>query len=326
MRVEIPHDETAPLPFRVLRDYPLHEYEPPHSRAWGCGVTTCIVAVSFEKNFVSASDTRLSFGSRFAVDDVIKAEPFHGEWVAMIGGNDVSQAVMVIEKAARILRGKGNDFPTVVNGFKQAYREHYEETVADEFLIPYQMTLREFKRSGRKLLNPEVHADISIRMRHYDMGCAFLVYGYDQKKQPHIFEVRSPGKVSFHDKPGFWAIGAGASSALSMLALLGQAREVTRLPATIYNVLAAKFVSETASDVGPKTFFMVQEYGSYAFSVVGVKLEQRMRQLWDEVGRPRVPTQVDQIFQGIDISFWNKYPNRKRKATPSISRMSKLKP
>ena len=277
------------------------------SSVWERRVTTCIVASSFERKFVSASDTRMSFSGMFSVDDVVKVEPFHGEWNAMIGGSDVSQATAIIERATKVLRGKGNGFSTVMTGFKQAYREQYREVIADSILPPSDMTtLGEFKRDGKRLLNETMHRDIALELMDFSLGCVFLVYGYDSKRQPHIFEVRNPGKATIHDKPGFWAIGKGATSALAMLALLGQGREVTRFPETIYNVLAAKYASETASDVGPKTFFMIHEYGSVGFSTVGRRLEEEMRELWKTVGRPRVPDGVASLVEKSDISFWPK--------------------
>jgi hypothetical protein len=237
----------------------------------------------------------------------------------MIGGNDISQAIPVIERASRILRGKGNDYLTVQAGFKKAYQEHRSEAIADAYLkSSYDMTVKEFKRSARKLLDPNIHAELSFQIKAFNLGCAFLVYGYDNKKQPHIFEVRNPGKATTHDKPGFWALGAGASSALNMLSALGQGREVTAFAPTIYNVLAAKYFSESASDVGEKTFFVLHEYGSVAFATSGIHLEPSIRTLWKE-NRPKTPSGVEVLVQQANIDFW---PKRRKKPKPSDSQTS----
>jgi hypothetical protein len=268
-------------------------------------VTTCIAAITVDNCIVTSSDTRMSFGGDFSVEGVIKVEPVHGEWSAMIGGNDVAQCVPVLERAKQVLKGKSDDFLVVMRGFKRAYQQHRQEVITDEFLSPYGMTLEEFKKKGRKLLDPAVHADLLIKIRLFNLGCAFLIYGYDEKKSPHLFELRNPGKTTIHDKPGFWAIGTGASAALSMLANLGQEREGTRLPDTIYNVLAAKYSSESASDVGPDTFFFVQQYGSYAMSTKG-GFEKSIRNLWEQEGRPRIPPSIGQIVEGAEMHFWQK--------------------
>ena len=287
-------------------------------------MTTCIAAISFDHTIVSASDTKMSFSGDYSVEGVIKSEPFHGEWIAMIGGSDVSQSIPVIEKASKLLRGKGDDFAVVMNGFKDAYQEHRRRVMEDELLSTFDMTLPEFKRTGGKKLQPDIFADLSYQMKNFNLGCAFLIIGYDTKKVPHIFEVRNPGKATVHDKPGFWAIGSGAPAAMSLLAQLGQAREASSLADTIYNVLAAKFSSETASDVGTETFFFLKEYGSYAFSGQG-HLKRAMRELWNEVGRPRIPSSVAQIVQDAQVKYWYA-PNKARKPKPSTVQRSRLKP
>ena len=333
MRVSIPEvsDNERSQQFytvcRPLRD-DVQARPDAEDAVWEGGVTTCIVAISIDHKFVSASDMRLSFGGMCAADGVVKQEPFHGEWLALIGGDDISQAVGVIERATKILRGKGNDFLAVMAGFKQAYRAVYEETLEDELLAPEKMTLREFQRNGKKLLNAEVHADISFKKRSFNLGCAFLVYGYDQHKRPHIFEVRNPGKVTIHDKPGFWAIGSGARVALTMLSLLDQAREETWLQKTIYNVLAAKYASETASDVGPETFFSIVEYGSVAFSTQGARLEPEMRAIWEAEGKPRMPLNVMRVMEQAQLRFWPKRKPRKgaKALTLSVSQKSEQVP
>ncbi len=303
-------------------------------------MTTCIAAIAIDHTLVSASDTKLSFGSRFSVEGVIKAEPFHGEWTAMIGGDDVAQAVPVIEKATRILRGKGDDFVTVMDGFTAAYQAHRRKMIEDELLSGFEMSIAEFKKTARQRLDPNVHADLSFQIKNYDLECAFLVFGYDKKRVPHLFEVRNPGKATVHDKPGFWAIGSGASSALNLLAFLGQAREASSMADTIYNVLAAKFYSESASDVGKETFFFVKKYGTYAFGAQG-KLRRGMREIWEKDGKPKIPASIEQFVATADINFWYTAKEKRRqeraaqKATQkaarrvsplSISRTSESKP
>ena len=84
---------------------------------------------------------------------------------------------------------------------------------------------------------------------------------------------------------------------------------------TIYNVLAAKFSSESADGVGKETFFIVQKYGSIAFTSQG-HLKRAMRQLWDDKGRPRIPPEAAQIVEGAQIDFWYS-PKKKPRAKES---------
>jgi hypothetical protein len=225
-------------------------------------VTTCIAAIAWDglarQSFlVTASDRRMSFDGEFSAEDVIKYEGVHPDWSVMIAGSDVSQCPLVIDRARKLLRGKRNDLRIIQDGFKKAYQEQLRVAITDEFLTPLNMSLEEFKKKGRTQLDPTLHQSLSFGIKNARLGCRFLVQGFEREKYAHIFEVVEPGKVNSRDKPGFWAIGNGASSALNTLSSLGQASEKSSLPETIYNVLAAKYTSESASDVGPKTFLFI---------------------------------------------------------------------
>jgi len=129
------------------------------------------------------------------------------------------------------------------------------------------MSIDEFKKKGSKQLHPEVFADISIRMRSFSLGCTFMVYGFDDNVKPHVFTIANPGRVESFDKPGFWAIGAGARSSLSTLSVLRQHPDRCSVEQTIYNVLAAKYSSESASDVGPETWVWIKRVNCDGYSL-----------------------------------------------------------
>src|SRR5258707_4360856 len=224
---------------------------------------------------------KVSFSGDFSMEGVIKLDPIHREWSAMVAGNDISQAPFVIERAKKRLKGKTGDLLIVKNEFTRAYQEQLREVIVDEFLSPFSMTLEEFKKNGRRQLEPNLHQSLSFGIKNAKLGCKFLVFGFDNDKIAHLFEIGEHGKVESKDKPGFWAIGTGAASAISMLAYLGQASERTPLPATIYNVLAAKFISESASDVGKETFTFIKKFGNTSFTY-RIDFEKELRDLWNE--------------------------------------------
>jgi hypothetical protein len=176
------------------------------------------------------------------------------------------------------------------------------ERITDEYLSPLNMTLEDFKKKGRRQLDPTLHQSLSFGIKDAKLGCKFLVYGFDGDELPHIFEVGEKGKVDSRDKPGFWAIGNGAFTAISMLAYLKQAAEATTMRTTVYNVLAAKFLSESASDVGEDTFWFVKRYGCNAFFRKPY-LEKNIRRIWNEKGRPSIPDEALQEIDRADIRF-----------------------
>jgi 20S proteasome alpha/beta subunit len=269
---------------------------------WGFGVTTCIAATSVDRLIVTASDTQMSFGGEFSVGDVIKLEGFHNEWVALIAGSDVSPAPFVIERAKKFLKGKSGDLLLVRDGFRRAYQAELRETITDDFLSPFNMTLEDFKKKGQKQLNATLYQDLSFRIKNARLGCRFLVYGFDDDEIPHIFEVGDRGKIESRDKPGFWAIGNGARSALSMLAQLGQSAEATRMRETLYNVLSAKYISESASDVGEETFLFIKRYKCNSFRHAP-GMEKAIKKIWTEKGRPSIPPEALQTIDQANIEF-----------------------
>jgi len=267
---------------------------------WGYGVTTCIAAISVDRAIVTASDTRMAFGSELSVEDVIKLEGIYGEWAGLIAGEDISQAPFVIERAREILRRKKTMTLLVVkNALRKAFQEQLVELVETEFLGTLRIRLKDFRKKRYERLDPELYRAV----KKAELGCRFLMYGFDENEVPHIFDVGDPGgKAESRDKPGFWAIGNGKRTALTFLAQMGQSSEAMRQDATIYNVLAAKFASETASDVGKDTFFFVKRYGCNSFRQRGNVLAD-VRRIWEEKGRLSIPPEALQAIQRAEISF-----------------------
>jgi hypothetical protein len=244
----------------------------------------------------------VSFGGLSSSEGIIKSEGFHRDWSVLIAGKDISQALPVIESATEVLRGQSGKASIVRRGFKRAYAEYRREVMTDIFLGSFDMTLSEFNRKGRKQMNPEIHADISFRIKNFDLGCTFLVYGFDDEGDPHIFTTSNPGKVEVYDKPGFWAIGAGKTAAISMLAALGQHPHRNSMHETIYNVLAAKYIAEGASDVGEETWLFIQKQGCSAITYEP-NMERKVRIIWKEKGRPKTNDEAVKLLQEAGIEF-----------------------
>jgi hypothetical protein len=291
----------------------------------GCSVTTCIAAItgragldSEEDAVVTASDTKLSFGGDFSADGSVKLHVFHREWGTMIAGDDITQYVPVIERAKALLRGKSGKLIVVMDAFKKAYQDEFNAAIQDGLLSRFQMTMADFKKHGKTQLLPEVFTEFSLKIKIASLGCRFLVYGLDDKKIAHIFTVSNPGKCELRDKPGFWAIGKGATSALSMLAALKQVRGRTTFEETIYNVLAAKYISEGASDVGKETYLFIKKYGCDGFSNKRA-LEEEIRAIWEMEGRPQTNANAVNAIKNGEFLFYPRLRPRLRKKLVALT-------
>ena len=278
-------------------------------------MTTCIAAITGRTGLdnrpdviVTASDTRASFGSGdYSADGSVKLHMFHKDWGAMIAGSP-EKYVFVINRAKELLHGKSGHLDTVSRAFKKAYQDQVRESLTDEILSPFEYTLNNFKRYGSRQLPPHIFAQLSAEIKSYRLGCTFLVYGLDDLGIAHIFTVRNPGKIDNFDKPGYWAIGNGASAALIMLSGLRQVRGRTPFADTVYNVLASKYFSEKASDVGPETEMWVQMRGTRGFSTKK-DLELNIRKTWEEEGVPKTSEKAVELIKNGE---WKFTPRMKR--------------
>jgi hypothetical protein len=71
---------------------------------------------------------------------------------------------------------------------------------------------------------------------------------------------------------------------------------------TVYNVLAAKYLSESASDVGQRTFWFVKKYGHDAM-ITEPHLEEGIRKIWNAKGKPRTNLSAVKLIKASNIEF-----------------------
>jgi hypothetical protein len=218
---------------------------------------------------------------------IVKVEPFHKDWVAMMSADDLTQCIPVIERAAEYVAGRANKPHTIRSAFKRAFSQHLVEMREDAALSHYGLTMKEFIKSGKKRFNERMFQSICKNMDDVKLGCEFIVAGFDSLTRPHIFHVTNEGKDSIYDKPGYHCIGSGSLVAESILYYFGQSIDRT-FHETIFNVCAAKFMAERCAGVGKATYLYARKYGSNAFAYVSGMVEG-IRASWDERGCPRVP-------------------------------------
>jgi hypothetical protein len=158
------------------------------------------------------------------------------------------------------------------------------------------MTMESFRTKGREELGDKPFEDLYVEVSAVEIDCQFLVAGHDCVNQPHVFTVSNPGVAKSQDKPRFWAIGSGATSALSMLFFRGQ-NIITPIESTIYNVLEAKFMAESASDVGEKTFCWARK-PTHERMKIPYEIVEASREKWQKEGQPRVPNGIEEFIKG----------------------------
>jgi len=167
-----------------------------------------------------------------------------------------------------------------------------------EALLPFDMTLEQFKKEGLTTLGEPMHNDIAhnIRSAARQIGEQLLVTGWGHTPaSAMLYEIGAYGDYN-HSYSGTAAIGSGGPTAQSSLLILGQSRDRT-LSETIFNVAMAKFASEKSGGltVGQKTAMYVSRKAVegdprqfHAEPLLEEEISQ-LRNVWDEHVRPKMP-------------------------------------
>jgi 20S proteasome alpha/beta subunit len=262
-------------------------------------MTVCIAALATEdtdegkkRYIVTVSDTKLTTGIYSQEFGAWKIKRLSKHWSAMIAGK-FSQHRPIIEafrseigddEGQRLSVSQVHDIAAKV--YVSEAKRMAEETILGKFGLTVDAFLKSRKNIGDSLFE-RTWGEIS----RIEVGCDLLVFGFDDEG-PHIFVVSNPtpDNTSFitdHDSPSFAAIGTGSYLAESTMFAFNHTI-INSLSQSIYHTTVAKFVSESASDVGERTvLFIVKEGGD--FIKVPWNLESKLRERWKTKGRPMVP-------------------------------------
>src|SRR5260370_16687794 len=140
----------------------------------------------------------------------------------MMAGGDITPCVEIMNASSKLFAKKKNTLANVTSTVKTAFQNHLQQLTEDKVLSRYGMKLPDFRRNGKKQFTSEVFNSLCSQIDNIALECEFLVCGFDGDREPHIFTVTNPGTVNIYDRPGFWAIGSGANTALGMLFYRGQ--------------------------------------------------------------------------------------------------------
>ena len=253
----------------------------------GDSMTVCIAAICKAENaLILASDRMISIGGYMSADDLArKTEPLYYHWYSQFAANDISSVVPIHEAIGRVDECHVA-LECIADMTKKAYKEQRLSQIEDEILGAYGLSWEDFRENGKSRLNERDFEIVTERIRSYDLSLEMLVAGFDGESEPHIFAVSNPGKVSFHDKLGFWAIGSGQHLAMGSL-FSGQYDIYDGLDKCIAQVLSANFAAESAEGVGDKTHCLVYT-GKDESWLVPAKLHQAVKSGWHSL--PRIPT------------------------------------
>lgn len=273
-------------------------------------MTVCIAATcESAKKIVVAADRMLTFQPPTSLEfetEENKIEELSPSCVAMASGN-TGPATEIIQKTRKFFGG--NTSPAIDSVFETVKKEYTltRLTKIDENVVSAILGLdyQKFVNRGGTLpqyLQPQAqtYQQLSMAAQQFNLGVDLIVAGIDSHGT-HIGVITHPGTFVPLDKLGYGSIGSGGIHATIYLSLHGQTSQ-KQLWDTLYDVFAAKKISEAAPGVGQATDIAVVEEGRIVRCGEPVKEElERLFSETHERSRPEYDKLKD-VYNGLHKS------------------------
>jgi hypothetical protein len=191
-------------------------------------VTICIVARSTEKDgsFVVAGDRLFPYGGAYLYDSIsLKRLPisYDRRWHCMFAGPIacVMPLVRLVRKDLGMRRPPYR-YEQIERAWMKAFQDYREQLVNDRVLSVYKTDLVGYQQKALKFGAKEL-ARINRRIERVKLGVDFIVYGYDDLNESHIFTLHETSMQPYVvesadlDQEGWAVIGCGSKYARASL-------------------------------------------------------------------------------------------------------------
>jgi len=284
-----------------------------------------------EKELVLVSDQRVSFGDFSSDNAVVKTNPILPDWMALVAGNDIGSAGPIIRRARRKLRqqpGLVHEADAIAEAIYEECRLERERKIDAKVLERHKFSADTFMAKGKKLCTEAVYYDLYSKINEVSLSLAFLVCGFDERGNGHIRLVTPDETPQDYDEIGFYAIGTGANAALSSLCHSVEHLSLNKhcnSGEVAYYALSAKFMAESASDVGDETWLVAIRKGQQSRYITPLYGMEYIRKTWEKRGAPRFPKGIDSAISDLMMTLEDSVkPSGIRKAikySPKLKRM-----
>jgi len=290
-------------------------------------VTVCIAAIAEnEAQICVVTDSKAAFGDFSSDKGAIKHEHLGNGHLTLIAGNDVVYALTLLAKAKkRIEKDQTRDSDATADILYEELCATRNRLIEAKVLRRYGMTVQQFMDKGRKSFTDQVFYDICSRIDRVELSLTLLLAGFDARKVPHLRVITVDEPPQNFDSIAFAAIGSGAPAALASLSFAADHHGFSRyseIHDSTCHLLAAKYMAESATDVGHNTFFLsVGKQGAVMLHDLATKA---VRESWLKHGAPKrslltVKIIKDALYEGerfLDIEVLErclKYGDRHEK-------------
>jgi len=272
-------------------------------------MTVCIAFASKSLGrIVAVSDMKLSHYASSFDGAMLKWRPLSANfrWNCLFAFSDISRFESVYQRVIELLVAtelpNGSTFADVETAIAGAYEAEREHMV-NELLSPLTMDLPTFETYGRERLGDSYFGQLLEKIREVNPQVELLVFGFDERDQPRIFQTSPWGDIVRCDQLGFGAIGSGAPIAYASLHSNTDFLRHSDLGLVTYRLCEAKFAAESAEGVGPTT--AAASFGPEGVAtVLSPGAVTTARALWERRRKAKIPERVLHVLRtGINMSF-----------------------
>jgi hypothetical protein len=295
-------------------------------------VTVCIAALANSgKSLVLVTDSKVAFGEFSADGAIQKSVPIAFGQAIEVAGNDVAKFGAIINRTKARLALLPDDLNTDEAAeivFEECKRER--DRIAEAKILNKHGFDKTFRTRGKELCTSELFYDLHTKLEQVTLSLDFMISGFDAKGVAHIRFTNCETPPEDYDALGFYAIGSGAPAAMASLSyavehfILSAHSEVGDV---VYHAMAAKFMAESATDVGQDTFVVVMhlEKGEEDHTVCRFMPvlggDEYVKQRWKDEGAPRIPPKI-----AIEINELLCGPDDESKNEATLTRISPYLP
>jgi hypothetical protein len=263
---------------------------------FGFDVTIAIAAITVPDGYiVTVADRMLSYGDITQAEDnaTLKSRRIAKHWALMFSAADANLFLPTVKLIEGRLEDGEHELQTVQRAVSNVYEQMFDREFTSKYLVRYGFdNIGDFRKVGLEQFGNQKFQEICEAIDKFELGIELLCYGYDKRKQPHIFQVSNPGSVTNHDLLGYAVIGSGywmASASLRRRPLPPD------LEAVIYRLLEAKFSAETASGVGKSTTVMTMN-SEAKLGAMGSGAISKVRDIWEQTLKTPEPPDAIQVI------------------------------
>jgi len=185
--------------------------------------------------------------------------------------------------------------------------ERLRAQIEDQVLARFGLTLESFLSDGKNLLTSRVFDDLVEKIGYVKLPIHFLLVGFDGGGSGHLMAVDGDRSPASYDSVGFLAIGSGSNAATVSLAYQsGQGHYLgvdSGLAECVYCCSEAKFMAESASDVGAGTFMMILKHQREPQCISSVRIDEEIRKAWVTTGAPRIPSKLIKSIPAMAVTL-----------------------